>query len=147
MIRGGGTIGKLLMIEFKEQDYPVLDEIVAVLDKYPKFESLRLNEEPVITIPGFTIYPARRKIYHNRQEIYLTAKEYDILCLLESNKGIVLTYGQIYRAVWNEEPPGNENKIVGCHVRNLRAKLVRIVPDAGYMLRCVREVGYSLEIK
>ena len=49
------------------------------------------------------IYPDSRKIICGREEVNLTTKEYKLLCLLAANKGIVLTYGQIYQKVWGEE--------------------------------------------
>ena len=62
------------------------------------------------------------------------------------NKGRVLTYGQIYQNVWGEEALGNENNVVKCHIRNLRDKLYAAVPDAPFVIRCIREVGYCLEV-
>lgn len=50
----------------------------------------------MLSLPKFEIYPDRRKIYRDRQEIKLTTKEYDLICLLVENKGRVLTYEQIY---------------------------------------------------
>lgn len=118
---------------------------MAVLKHYPNFENLSLNNETVVSLPGLEIYPDRRKIYRDRQEIHLTAKEYDLLCLLVYNKGRVLTYEQIYQKVWGEEPLGNESNAVGCHIRNLREKLFQASPNTPFNIRCVREVGYCLE--
>lgn len=87
---------------------------MTVLKRYPNFGNISLNEETVISLSGLTIYPEQRKIYHDRQEIHLTAKEYDLLCSLVYNKGRVLTYEQIYQKVWGEEPLGRENNAVGC---------------------------------
>ena len=76
----------------------------------------------VISLPGLTIYLEQRKIYRNRQEIPLTTKEYDLLCLLASNRGQVLTYTQIYEKVWGGSSTGNE-KIIRFHLCNLRKKI------------------------
>ena len=102
------TIGRILVIEFNDQDSSVFDEVMAVLKHHSAFEQLRFNEEDVLSLPRLEIYPDRRKIYRNRREINLTAKEYDLLCLLVANKGRVLTYEQIYQRIWGEEPLGNE---------------------------------------
>ena len=99
----GDTIGRILVIEFNDQDSSVFDEVMAVLKHHSAFEQLRFNEEDVLSLPGLEIYPDRRKIYRNRREINLTAKEYDLLCLLVANKGRVLTYEQIYQRIWGEE--------------------------------------------
>lgn len=54
-------------------------------------------------------------------------KEYKILCFLVANRNRVLTYEQIYQRVWGEDAIGNESNAVGCHVRNLRKKLLQAV--------------------
>lgn len=142
----GDNIGRILVIEFSEEDSSVFNEIMTVLKCYPDFEQLKLNDEEVLSLPGLEIYPDRRKIYRNRQEIHLTAKEYDILCLLVANKGRVLTYEQIYQKVWSEEALSNENNAVGCHIRNLREKLYEATPEAPFTIRCVRDVGYCFDV-
>ena len=54
-----------------------------------------------------TIYPNQRKMYRDRQEIPLTTKENELLCLLATNQGQVLTYTQIYEKVWGGSPAAN----------------------------------------
>jgi DNA-binding response OmpR family regulator len=95
------------------------DKIMAVLKCYSRFVMFSMEEKMVISLPGLTIYPEQRKIYHDRQEIHLTVKEYDLLCLLAYNKGRVLTYGQLYPKVCGEEPLGRESNAVSCYIRNL----------------------------
>ena len=139
-------MGRVLLIEFENDDTEAFNEIVEILNRYAGFEHLRLKKEQVLRLPGIEIYPAQRKIYRDRQEIHLTTKEYDLLCLLVANKGRVLTYEQIYKSVWGEDPMGNVNNAVGCHIRNLREKLYEAAPDTPFAIRCVREVGYTFEI-
>lgn len=133
-------------MEFNDKDSYVFDEVMEVLKRHPDFECLRLSDEAVLSLPGLEIYPERRKIYRDRREINLTAKEYDLLCLLVANKGRVLTYDQIYQKVWGEDAFGSESNAIGCHIRNLREKLYEAEPNAPFTIRCVREVGYCFEI-
>lgn len=95
----GDIIGRILVIEFDDTDSAVFDEVMGVLGKHPNFEIMQFSDNTVISFPGLTIYPEQRKIYRDKQEIHLTAKEYEILCLLASNRGQVLTYAQIYEKV------------------------------------------------
>ena len=139
-------MGRILVIEFKDQESSVFDAVMDLLKHHSNFEILQSGDETVVTIPGLEIYPDRRKIYRDRREIDLTTKEYDLLYLLVMNKGNVLTYGQIYQNVWGEEALGNENNAVKCHIRNLRDKLDAAVPNAPFAIRCIREVGYCLEV-
>ena len=136
---------RIMVLEFTDCDSAIFDEIMEVVNRHPDIEYLRVKDEQVLSLPGLEIYPGRRKIYRDRREINLTAKEYDLLCLLVANKGQVLTYDQIYRKVWGEDAYGDESNAIGCHVRNLREKLYEAEPDAPFIIRCVREVGYCFE--
>lgn len=139
-------MGRILVIEFDGNDTEAFDDVMTLLSHYPGFEHLHFKTESAICLPGIEIYPDKRKIYRDRREIHLTVKEYDLLCLLVANKGRVLTYEQIYQRIWGEDPMGNENNAVGCHIRNLREKLYEASPEAPFTIRCVREVGYTFEI-
>lgn len=142
----GDSIGRILIVEFKGQDSPAFDEVMEVLRRHPDFEYMQMNDESILSVPGLEIYPSRRKIYRGRKEISLTAKEYDLFYFLVVNRGQVLTYGQIYQNVWGGEAIGRENNAVKCHIRNLREKLFKAMPDADFSIRCVREVGYCLDV-
>lgn len=139
----GGNIGKLLIMEFTDNESAVFDDIMNMLERYPNFQKYKLKDESILTLPGLEIRLERRKIYSDSKEISLTTKEFDILCMLAVNKGRVVTYEQIYQNVWNSFPTGRENNIVGYHVRNLRKKLC-IIPMLS--LQCIREVGYCFSI-
>lgn len=145
-VEGSDNIGRVLVIEFKDQDSVVFDEIMATLKRYPNFDHLRLNEETVLSLPGMEINLDRRKVYCDQQELELTAKEYNILCLLAANSGRALTHAQIYEKVWGDDAIGNERKAVGYHIWNIRKKLCDALPDHPFKIESVREVGYRLEI-
>lgn len=132
------------MIEFKEQDFALFDEIMAVLKCYPDLEKLHLYDEKVTILPGLEIRPERRKIYSNSQEISMTKKEFGIFYLLAVNKDRVLTYEQIYQNVWNGDAIGRESSVIVYHMRNIRKKLSSI-PTLS--IQCVRELGYCMEVK
>lgn len=84
-----------------------------------------MDSKPVLSLSGLEINFSRRKVIGNGREVELTAKEYEILCLLATNKGRVLTYSQIYDKVWGDNAFGYENKAVGYHIWNLRKKLCK----------------------
>lgn len=140
----GGNIGKLLIIEFSDNENVIFDDIIKMLERYPDFQKYKLKDESILTLPGLEIRLERRKIYNHSDEIRLTTKEFDILCMLVANKGRVVTYEQIYQNVWNEFPTGRENGTVGFHVRNLRKKL-GMIPF--FSIQCTREVGYCISVE
>lgn len=144
-MKEGDSIGRILLIEFSNQDSVAIDEVMKILRSCSDFENLELKDETLPFVPGLEIYPNRRKIYRGCREINLTVKEYDLLCLLAANKGRVLTYDQIYQRIWGEEAFGNVNNAIACHVHNLREKIGRLLPEGCFVIRCVREVGYCFE--
>lgn len=135
-----------MILELHERDTEVLEQILSILKNHPEIEKIEVDEEPMVSLPGLEIFPSRRKVFRDRQEIQLTAKEYRILLLLATNKGRVLTYAQIYEQVWGDFTTGNENNTIGFHICNLREKLYRANPDAPFYIRSVREVGYCLDV-
>lgn len=145
-IESGDNFVRIVVFEFSDLDNSVFDEIMEVVKRHPDFEYYQVKDESMLAFPGLEIYPGLRKIYRDRREINLTAKEYDILCLLAANRGHVLTYEQIYQKVWGEDTLGGESNAIGCHIRNLREKLYEASPDAPFTIRCIREVGYCLEV-
>ena len=135
------------MIELPTQDSTAFQDILSVLRSHPELKKWTMIDEPILSFPGLDIYPRRRKVFRNHQEIQLTHKEYEILLLLVTNKGWVLTYNQIYEKIWNDFPTGNERNTIGFHICNLREKLYQATPNAPFTIRSVREVGYCFEIQ
>lgn len=144
--KDGDNIGRLLIMEFADNESSAFDEVIAVLKKYPEFIKCEMQKESKLSFPGIVIYPERRKVYCNGKEIHLTAKEYRLLWQLAVNKGQVLTYQQIYEKVWGDFSSGGESTAIGYHICNLRDKLYDAFPDAPFEIRCVREVGYCFEV-
>lgn len=73
------------------------------------------------------------------EEVSLTYKEFELLCLLLGHKGMVLSRDQILSQIWGYEFDG-ESRTVDVHIRTLRHKLGR----AGEYIETVRGVGYKI---
>lgn len=140
----GDNIGKLLIMEFADNESAVFDDMMNVLQKYPGFRKYTLKDEVILSLPGLEIRPERRKIYSNSHEISMTKKEFDIFYLLAVNKGRVLTYEQIYQSVWNGYATSSERTAVVYHIRNIRKKLSNI---PALSIQCIRELGYCMEVE
>ena len=143
---GGDNIGRVVILEFKEQDSAAFDDILLFLQQHPDLKKMEIAQEPILSLPGLEINFNSRKVVRTDSEIELTAKEYDILCLLVVNKGRVLTYAQIYEKVWGSSAFGNERKAVSYHIWNLRRKLCESDNTPPIIIVSVREVVYRLEI-
>lgn len=145
-MKRGGNIGRLLIIEIADNEKDVFDHIMQVLNEHPNFQRYEVQNMAELVFPGLEIYSNKRKVYRNGQEIHLTAKEYDLLCLLATNKGQVLTYDQIYDRVWGEALLKGGSTVIGYHICNLRGKLFSGLSDTPCAIKCVREVGYCFEV-
>ena len=86
------------------------------------------------------VSPERHIVKVNGQDVTLTYKEFEILCLLLENEGVVLTRSVLMDRIWGCEFE-RENRTLDVHIRTLRAKL----GEAGSCIETVRGVGYKLE--
>ena len=82
---------------------------------------------------------ARHTVTVNGQEVALTQKEFEVLCLLLKNKGQVLSRERLIEDVWGYAFTG-ESRTVDVHVRTLRQKL----GGAGAYIETVRGYGYKI---
>ncbi|MBQ4105745.1 MAG: response regulator transcription factor [Clostridia bacterium] len=86
-----------------------------------------------------TVSPQKHKVKVNGEKITLTLKEFEMLCLLLENRGMVLSRDQILNRVWGYSFDG-ESRTVDVHIRTLRQKL----KDAGDLITTVRGIGYMI---
>lgn len=81
-----------------------------------------------------------RRVYVDGNEISLSLKEYDLLCLLIKNKNIVVERTTIMDKVWGYDFYGDE-RTLDVHIKNLRKNLSQY----GKNIVTVRGVGYRFE--
>lgn len=105
---------------------------------------LRRTQKPADTqayqLGCLYVCPEKHIVQVSHQDILLTFKEFEMLCLLLKNKGIVLTREQFLNSVWGYSFDG-ENRTVDVHIRTLRQKL----GQAGAYIRTIRGIGYKIE--
>lgn len=99
-----------------------------------------INEDAVLKYKDICIDRERRSCTVGDKAVELTYKEYELLSLLMSNVGIVLTRDMIMSTVWDSEFLG-ETRTVDMHIKTLRKKL----GEAGSLIVTIRNVGYKLE--
>ncbi len=95
-----------------------------------------LNE---YTIGSLLVSPSKHVVKSGEQDIILTFKEFELLCLLVSDVGRVFTREDILRKVWGIEP-GIESRTVDVHIKTLRTKLL----ENGKLIETVRGIGYKI---
>lgn len=90
-------------------------------------------------IGGLYVCPPKHIVKVNGEKVTLTLKEFELLCLLMENDGIVFTRDQIFNRIWGYDFDG-ENRTLDVHIRTLRQKL----GECGDVIETVRGIGYKI---
>jgi two-component system KDP operon response regulator KdpE len=100
------------------------------------------GNEPIFTTGGLTLDFSHRLVTANEKEIQLTPTEYDLLRVLVTHAGKVLTHRQLLRQIWGEGY--DDMHILRVNISNLRAKIepdparptyIHTEPGVGYRLK------------
>ena len=98
------------------------------------------EDTKVLVLDELRIDHERHVVYAGEKVVELTFKEYELLRLLVSNVGVVMSRENIMIHVWGTDFEG-ESRTVDMHIKTLRQKL----GDMGARIKTVRNVGYVIE--
>ena len=101
------------------------------------------EESDLINVGSLTIDKTRHKVGAAGEEISLTAREFDILYLMASNKGRVFSSEEIFEKVWKEKYFQSNNTVM-VHISRLRDKLDKCL-NGEKIIHTVWGVGYKIE--
>ncbi|MEI2777602.1 MAG: response regulator transcription factor [Tetrasphaera sp.] len=93
-----------------------------------------------VSLDGLEIDAAARRVRVDGNEVHLTPTEFDLLSMLASAPGTVLTREQLLAEVWGWADASG-TRTVDTHVKTLRAKV------GGARIRTAHGVGYALETR
>ena len=116
----------------------------SMLELIARIRAVLRRAEPAQASGDFTlgllfVSPDRHEVKVGGKDVTLTNKEFELLCLLLRNKGIVLTRATLMDRVWGFESE-RENRTLDVHIRTLRVKL----GEAGSYIETVRGIGYKI---
>jgi len=89
------------------------------------------------------IDPGSRRVWKDGNEVDLTPTEFDLLHLLASNRGRVLSRDQLIDCAWGDDYFIDE-RVVDVHIRRLRQK-IEDDPATSHLIVTVRGAGYRFE--
>jgi two-component system KDP operon response regulator KdpE len=101
-----------------------------------------VQNEPIFQSNGLSVDFSRRVVTVNDKEVQLTPTEYDLLKVLVTHAGKVITHHQLLRQVWGDGY--DDMHILRVNISNLRGKLepdpsrptyVHTEPGVGYRLK------------
>ncbi|MCL2404076.1 MAG: response regulator transcription factor [Defluviitaleaceae bacterium] len=141
-------IDKIMGLEYGADDYITkpfnILELKARIKAILRRSGLSRPAAPAVieslTLRDITLDTQSRRVTVRDAEIYLTAKEYDLLEFFMSNIGRVYTREQLLAQLWGSENAGDV-RTVDVHVRRLREKIEDNPSDPKYI--CTKwRVGY-----
>ncbi|MCL4300025.1 MAG: response regulator [Anaerolineae bacterium] len=106
--------------------------------------TIQPNDMPVFSSGELTVDLARRVVSVAGREVQLTPTEYDLLKLLVTHAGKVLTHHQLLRQVWGMGYE-DETHLLRVNISNLRRKIEADPARPAYILT-EPGVGYRLRI-
>ena len=120
-----------------------LDELLArlrALHRRSAYDGADLPE--VVEIAGLVVDGGARRVRRGGTEIELSAREFDILHLLATHAGQVVSRFTILDEVWDGETDLRSN-VIDVHLATIRAKIDK--PFGTATITTVRGAGYRLE--
>lgn len=120
----------------------LIARVKSQLRRYTKYSTLQNSSKNIIEIGNLTINSDTRQVFVKDKEVRLTPKEFDILELLASNKGIVFSIEKIYERVWGEDFFKSDNTVM-VHITKIREKIEED-PKKPIYIKTVWGVGYKV---
>ena len=94
----------------------------ALMRRYTQLNHIADRNYALVSHGNLMLDTARRQVTVDDESVTLTRKEYDLLLYFIKNRNRILTFEQIYNAVWHEEYLF-DNSTIFYQVGNLRRKL------------------------
>lgn len=141
----GEELDRIVGLEVGADDYVSKPfsprEVVIRIKKAIKRQTQQQRLEQ-LTLAELTVLPESYEVYVAGEKVELTSKEIDVLTLLLSRPGKVLTREHILNAAWGYAYCG-DTRAVDSLIKRLRQKLTK--EGVHYTIRSVYGIGYKLE--
>ena len=138
----GSEYDKVIGLDAGADDYipkpfSMLEMVARVKALLRRTEHTKNQED--YSLEHLYVCPAKHVVKVDGEDVTLTLKEFEMLCILLQNQGIVLTRDQLLNKVWGYSFDG-ESRTVDVHIRTLRQKL----GVAAEAIKTIRGVGYKI---
>ena len=140
------TIDVVVGLELGADDYVTkpfeVRELMARIGAHLRRAEITPQEQPRdrFDFPGLSIDLGRRQVFRDGEEVLLTLTEFNLLALLASRPGQVMSRGELLRRVWGYEVE-IETRTVDAHVYRLRRKIEPEADKPSY-IHSVPGIGY-----
>ncbi len=145
-----GELDRVVGLDMGADDYlakpfalaELLARARALLRRSAKGPARDAPAQPAAAVEDFRVDPQARRVWVRGEELVTTSKEFDVLALLDAERGAVITRDRLIREIWDENWYGS-TKTLDATVGRLRQKLEEA--SAGVEVVTVRGVGFRLE--
>lgn len=135
----------LLLIKLEKIDNIFYESLLKFISDHGYKPKVVAHNTDSLSINGLEIVSSKRQVFRNKEEIFMTNKEFDILELLVRNKGQVFSKEQIYNQVWGENYFSDSRNITA-YINKIRKKIEPNPASPIYILT-VWGVGYKFNEK
>lgn len=141
---------KVLGLELGADDYitkpfSVRELLARVKAMFRRLTNTALLDTEIIKHENITIDCSRHEVYKDGRQIEMPLKEFELLKILMTNKGKILSRELLLDKVWGYDYYG-ETRTVDVHIRYLRQKIEDDDENPRY-IETVRGVGYKFNDK
>lgn len=120
----------------------LIARVKSQIRRYIRYTTESSTPKNIIEIGNLTINTDTRQVFVGNKDVRLTPKEFDILQLLASNKGIVFSIEKIYERVWGEYFYKSDNTVM-VHITKIREKIEE-EPKKPIYIKTIWGVGYKI---
>jgi DNA-binding response OmpR family regulator len=117
--------------------------VKAHLSRYNRLMGSQSNKDE-IRIRGLFISKLSHRVYVDKKEVFITAKEFDLLTFLAEHPNRVFNKEDLFERIWGMDSTG-EVTTVTVHIRKLREKIERDPSKPNY-IETVWGAGYRLTV-
>lgn len=144
-------IDRILGLELGADDYltkpfsnrELIARIKALLRRV-EYDRSNLGNRNELILSNIRINVSERRVYKDNNLLALRYKEFELLVLLASNNGNIVTRADIFNKVWGTDWLG-DMRTLDVHIRWLREKL-EYNPSNPQYIQTVRGVGYRFVV-
>ncbi len=148
----GAEIDTVVGLEVGADDYVTkpyrMRELVArmraALRRAPRPDEAGDDRLEAIEVGEVRLDPSRHEVVVRGREVQLPLKEFELLELLLTNAGRVLTRDTLINQVWSPHYVG-DTKTLDVHIKRLRTR-IEIDPASPVLITTIRGLGYRYEL-